>query len=139
MLRGPLAFVVAVGLAACASGSTPVVPAQDASGYRTTTSEPAPSTAVAEPARVWVAVVDVATDPARLDAPRRDVLRELGNVLEGSVVVSPAECLQGLPAGMTDGYVLAIQRDTRDDVQSLVSVLPRQPSFIGDVTIVCSD
>jgi hypothetical protein len=40
---------------------------------------------------------------------------------------------------MTDGYVLAIQRESREDVRALVSQLSQQPSFTGDVTIVCSD
>jgi hypothetical protein len=86
-----------------------------------------------------VAVLDTAADPGRLNGPRKDVLRELGNVLEGSVVVSPGACLEGLPADMTDGYVLAIQRASREDVRALVSQLSEQPSFTGDVTIVCSD
>ena len=67
------------------------------------------------------------------------MLHELGDVLEGSVVISPGACLEGLPADLADGYVLAIQRDTRQDVRSLVSLLSSQPSFTGDVTIVCSD
>ena len=65
-------------------------------------------------------MLDTAADPARLTAPRKDVLHELGDVLEGSVVISPGSCLEGLPADLADGYVLAIQRDTRQDVRSLV-------------------
>jgi len=67
------------------------------------------------------------------------VLHQLGNVLEGSVVISPAECLQGLPDDLSDGYVLAIQRDSQEDVRSLASLLSEEPSFTGVVTIVCSD
>jgi len=91
------------------------------------------------PSQAWVAVLDTAADPAQLAAPRKDVLHELGNVLEGSVVVSPGSCLEGLPADLADGYVLAIQRDTLQDVRALVSLLSSQPSFTGDVTILCSD
>jgi hypothetical protein len=88
---------------------------------------------------VWVAVLDTAADPGRLNDARKDVLRQLGDVLEGSDVISPAVCLQGLPEDLQDGYVLAIQRDTPEDVRSLVSLLSQEPSFTGSVTIVCSD
>ena len=128
-------LAVAVGLTACGSGSTPAV----VSGASPVTTEPTTSASVGEPSGVWVAVLDTAADPGRLNDPRKDVLRELGNVLEGSVVVSPGACVEGLPAEMTDGYVLAIQRASREDVRALVSQLSEQPSFTGDVTIVCSD
>jgi len=88
---------------------------------------------------VWVAVLDTAANPGRLNDARKDVLRQLGDVLEGSVVISPGACLQGLPEDLQDGYVLAIQRDTPEDVRSLVSLLSQEPSFTGGVTIVCSD
>jgi hypothetical protein len=94
---------------------------------------------VGEPAGAWVAVLDTAADPGRLNDARKDVLRQLGNVLEGSVVISPGACLAGLPEDLADGYVLAIQRDSRADVRALVSLLSQEPSFMGDVTIVCSD
>ena len=128
-------LAVAVGLTACGSGSTSAA----VSGASPVTAEPTTSAPVGEPAGVWVAVFGTAADPGRLNGPREDVLRELGNVLEGSVVVSPGACLEGLPADMTDGYVLAIQRESREDVRALVSQLSEQPSFTGDVTIVCSD
>jgi hypothetical protein len=88
---------------------------------------------------MWVAVLDTAADPGRLNGARKDVLHELGDVLEGSVVVSPGACLEGLPDELSDGYVLAIQRDNEAGVRSLVSLLSEEPSFTGDVTIVCSD
>lgn len=97
------------------------------------------SPAIGEPTATWVAVLDTAADPGRLNDARKDVLRELGNVLEGSVVISPGACLEGLPDDLSDGYVLAIQRETREDVRALVSLLSQEPSFTGDVTIVCSD
>lgn len=127
------ALVLMLGSAACGSRS-PAGPGEPP------TSQPATSPpAVAEPADAWVAVLDTASDPATLNAPRKAVLHELGNVLEGSVVVSPVECFEGLPEQTSDGYVLAIQRDTREEVRSLVSLLSEAPSFTGDVTIVCSD
>jgi hypothetical protein len=94
---------------------------------------------VGEPAEAWVAVLDTAADPARLNDGRKDVLRQLGDVLEGSVVISPGACLVGLPQDLTDGYVLAVQRDSREDVRALVSLLSEEPSFTGHVTIMCSD
>lgn len=130
-----------ISLSACASASTPPARSQDRAGSDVpATSAPASSpAAVGEPADTWVAVLDTAADPSRLNEARKDVLRQLGNVLEGSVVISPGACLAGLPDDLTDGYVLAIQRDTREDVRSLVSLLSEEPSFTGDVTIVCSD
>jgi hypothetical protein len=130
-----------IALAGCASSSTSSVPAGGSFGSgATTASDPTTSpAAVGEPADIWVAVLDTAADPSRLNDARKDVLRQLGNVLEGSVVISPCACLQGLPDDLSDGYVLAIERDNQQDVRSLVSLLSEEPSFTGVVTIVCSD
>jgi hypothetical protein len=128
-------LVALVVVTACASGSTPVASSQ-------APSIPSASATVGpegEPGAAWIAVLDTAADPGRLNAARKDVLRQLGNVLEGSVVISPGACLEGLPNDLGDGYVLAIQRDTPEDVRSLVSLLSQEPSFTGGVTIVCSD
>jgi ABC-type amino acid transport substrate-binding protein len=128
-------LVALVAVTACASGSAPVASSQ-------TPSIPSASATVGpegEPGAAWVAVLDTAADPGRLNGARKDVLRQLGDVLEGSVVISPGACLEGLPDDLMDGYVLAIQRDTPEDVRSLVSLLSQEPSFTGGVTIVCSD
>ena len=129
------AIVVAFIFTGCASGTGGASPSADPP----VTSASVAATPVGTPTDAWVAVLDTADDPARLTAPRRDVLHELGDVLEGAVVISPGACLEGLPADLADGYVLAIQRDTRPDVIALVSLLSSKPSFTGDVTIVCSD
>jgi hypothetical protein len=137
-----IAIVVgALGLAACASASSaPVGGLDPASPTTEAPTPPTPSPASeGEPWETWVAVLDTAADPGRLNNARKDVLHELGNVLEGSVVISPGSCLVGLPEGLSGGYVLAIQRDSEQDVRSLVSLLSEEPSFTGDVTIVCSD
>jgi ABC-type amino acid transport substrate-binding protein len=127
--------VALVAVTACASGSTPVASLGDPS-----VSSASPTAAPAgEPGAAWIAVLDTAADPARLNGARKDVLRQLGDVLEGSVVISPGACLEGLPDDLTDGYVLAIQRDTPEDVRSFVSLLSQEPLFTGGVTIVCSD
>ena len=128
-------LVAFVAVTACASGSTPVASSQ-------APSIPSASATVGpggEPGAAWVAVLDTAADPGALNGARKDVLRQLGDVLKGSVVISPGACLEGLPDDLIDGYVLAIQRDTPEDVRSLVSLLSQEPSFTGGVTIVCSD
>ncbi|HJX08762.1 MAG TPA: hypothetical protein VJ736_11910 [Actinomycetota bacterium] len=128
-------IAAAIGLTACAPGTTAGV-GSDAPSVTSATSTSAP---VGEPAGAWVAVLDTASDPSRLDGARKDVLRELGDVLEGSVVISPGSCMDGLPSELADGYVLAVQRESREDVRALVSQLSEEPSFTGDVTIMCSD
>ena len=128
-------LVALVAVTACASGSTPVASSQAPS----IPSASATAGPEGEPGAAWVAVLDTAADPGRLNGARKDVLRQLGDVLEGSVVISPGACLEGLPDDLADGYVLAIQRDTPEDVRSLVSLLSQEPSFTGAVTIVCSD
>ena len=134
-----LSLAAVVVLTGCASGPA-TISAQDPSGGDVPpTSNPSTSAAVAQPAETWVAVLDTASDPGRLNSPRKDVLRELGDVLEGSVVISPGACLEGLPEELGAGYVLAIQRDSQQDVRALVSLLSREPLFTGDVTIMCSD
>ena len=127
--------VALVAVTACASGSTPV----GSLGYPSVSSASPTAAPAGEPGPAWIAVLDTAADPARLNGARKDVLRQLGDVLEGSVVISPGACLEGLPDDLTDGYVLAIQRDTREDVRSFVSLLSQEPLFTGGVTIVCSD
>jgi hypothetical protein len=127
-------LVGVIALAACAPGSASVGSVTPPAPSATQTSVP-----VGAPADVWIAVVGTAGDPARLNDPRKEVLRELGDVLEGSVVISPGACVQGLPAEMADGYVLAIARESREDLRALVSLLSAPPSFTGDVTIMCSD
>jgi len=130
LIRRALLGVV-VAIAGCAS-PTGQVPASDATAGAGTPSVGAPEGA-------WAAVIETAADPDRLAAGRTETLAALGEVLEGSVVISPGECLEGLPEGMSDGYVLAIVRSGREDVQALASQLQREPSFIGAVTVVCSD
>ena len=133
-----IGLVGVVVLTACASGTRSAVPSNAASASATSAS-PVGSPAIGEPTGTWVAVLDTAADPGRLNDARKDVLRQLGDVLEGSVVISPGACLQGLPDAFVDGYVLAIQRDSREDVRALVSLLSQEPAFTGDVTIMCSD
>ena len=122
-------MLVLAAVTACGSPSR--VPASDAPATAT------PS--VGMPETAWAALLDSADDPGRLAAGRRSALASLGDVLEGSVVISPTDCLDGLPTEVTDGYVLAIVRPGRDEVRALASELDDEPSFVGAVTVVCSD
>jgi ABC-type amino acid transport substrate-binding protein len=139
MLLSSVTLTVAVGLTACASTSSSALEGNDPSASAVATSVPSQPPPVGAPSETWVAVLDTAADPGRLNGPRKDVLHELGDVLEGSVVISPGACLDGLPDALSDGYVLAIQRESEADVRSLASLLSEEPSFLGDVTIMCSD
>lgn len=87
----------------------------------------------------WVAVLGAADEPDELTGDRKRVLATLGDVLEGYVVISPAACFEGLPPELDAGYVLAIERDTHQDVRALASQLAQEPSFIGAVTSLCTD
>jgi hypothetical protein len=124
-----LAATVACTLAGCAADVT--------TGGSPTSSATSPVFAATDDG--WVAVFGSADDPSRLDPQRKRILAALGDVLEGSVVVSPGACLQGLPEDLVDGYVLAIQRASREEVDALAGQLREEPSFVGSVTVVCTD
>jgi hypothetical protein len=127
--------LVSVAIATTACASTDVSGSVGGSDGAPATSSPS----VEMPGMVWVAVLGSADRPVELGADRKRALAALGDVLEGYVVVSPTSCLEGLPNDVGDGYVLAIQRDSRDDVEALASQLPEEPSFIGMVTQLCTD
>ncbi len=127
--------LVSVAIATTACASTDASSSDGGSDGAQATSSPS----VEVPGTVWVAVLGSADRPDELGADRKRALAALGDVLEGYVVVSPTSCLEGLPNDVGDGYVLAIQRESRDDVQALASQLPEEPSFIGVVTQVCTD
>ena len=85
-------------------------------------------------------MLDVARTPSALSGDRTDIVETLGDALEGAVVVSPAACLEGLPAGSpADGYVLAIQQSSRAEVLVLADQVRREPSFVGPVHQLCTD
>jgi hypothetical protein len=129
--------LVSIAIAATACASTDPSGSAGASG---SDGGPATSSPSTQPSgTVWVAVLGSADRPDELNVDRKRALAALGDVLEGYVVVSPTACLEGLPGDVGDGYVLAIQRESRDDVRALASQLPEEPSFIGAVTEVCTD
>lgn len=99
---------------------------------------PTPSVAPVE--QVWVAVLGVAETPSDLSSDRAKVLATLGDALEGSVVVSPVGCLEGLPPALpADGYVLAIEQSSRAEVGVLAAQLSDEPRFLGPVQVNCTD
>jgi hypothetical protein len=92
------------------------------------------------PTSAWLAVYDMAADPQELSAERQQMLSALGDALEGSVVISPASCFDGLPDGV-DGhaYVLALQQAERVYVRALAEQLDGRPRFVAEVTVTCTD
>ena len=99
-----------------------------------------PIPSVAPVQQVWVAVLGVADAPSALSSDRAEVITTLGDALEGSVIVSPVGCLQGLPPALpAGGYVLAIQQGSRAEVGVLAAQLPDQPRFLGPVQVICTD
>jgi len=99
-----------------------------------------PTPSVAPTDQVWVAVLGVAERPSDLSSDRAEVLATLGDALEGSVVVSPVGCLEGVPPTLPDdGYVLAIEQGSRAEVGVLAAQLPDAPKFLGPVHVRCTD
>jgi hypothetical protein len=128
IVRSALLGVAVLSLAGC---QTETVPTSTGAGdVAASASSPRPD--------AWVAVLGDADEPDELIADRKRVLAALGDVLKGSVVISPASCFEGLPSEL-DAYLLAIERDSRKDVRALASQQPREPSFIGGVTSLCTD
>lgn len=127
----PGAIVLVVLAIACRSATQPPV---------STTSASAPSPSILSSADMWVAVLDVADAPGSLSAGRGAIVRELGDALEGAVVVSPVSCFDGLPPDETgDSYVLAIQQSSRAEVRALASQTSAEPRFVGPVHLLCTD
>jgi hypothetical protein len=119
-----------VALTACATATV---------SRSTSAGEGAPAPSPDTQGETWVAILGAADEPDRLTADRGRVLAALGDVLEGYVVISPAACLAGLPPELDATYVLAIERESREDVRALASQLTQEPSFIGAVTSLCTD
>ena len=126
---GPIALVLLA--IACASPTQPPV---------STTSASAPTPSASSSADMWVAVLGVADTPGTLSEGREAIVRELGDALEGAVVISPVACLEGLPPDETgDSYVLAIQQSSRAEVRALASQTSKEPRFVGPVRLICTD
>ena len=125
----PVLLALVLFASSCASATQPSI---------SMASAPTPS--AASTADLWVAVIGVADAPGTLSDDRDAIISDLGDALEGAVVISPVACLDGLPPGETgDSYVLAIQQSSRAEVRALVSQTSEQPRFIGPVHLLCTD
>jgi hypothetical protein len=87
-------------------------------------------------ASTWLAVLRVERDPDALDADTQ----ALTDVLGGSLVVSPASCLRGLPPDIdASSYVLGVVAPDRTELDELVGRTDRDPVFRAEVEVVCTD
>jgi hypothetical protein len=118
-----IALFVSASLAACTGESITA-----ASSSVTASSASATTT--------WLAALRVARDPDALDADTQ----ALTEVLGGSLVVSPASCLRGLPPGVDpSSYVLAVVAPDRTELGELVARTDRDPVFRVEVEVLCTD
>ncbi len=84
----------------------------------------------------WLGVVRSAADPNDLDADTTAV----GAIVDGSIVVSPAACFDGLPTRFVgDSYVLGVVAPTKDTLDVLLTTLGRPVLFEGQITTMCLD
>ena len=90
----------------------------------------------ASPASSWLAGLRVESDPDALD----DDTHELMDVLGGSLVVSPASCLDGLPDAVGPAsYVLGAVAPTRARLDELIAQANLEPMFRVEVEVLCTD
>ena len=85
--------------------------------------------------RRWLAAVQVAPRADDLDATTERLIEAFGR----SLVVSPADCFDGLPVGVDDGYVVGAVGASRDEVERLVADAGETVLFTASVTIACTD
>jgi len=83
----------------------------------------------------WLAAVQVAPRADDLDVTTERLIEVFGT----SLVVSPADCFDGLPAGVDDGYVVGAVGWSRDEVERLVADAGEKVLFTASVTIACTD
>jgi hypothetical protein len=127
-----IAIGVALALGSCSEDPEP----GGASSASTTAPPVSPSTST--PSAVeerWIAVIRVAPEPSDLDALTQQLLDPLGTAL----VVSPAECFEGLPDTALGGYLIGAVGDTRSEAEGLVLDAGEEVVFSAHVTIVCTD
>ena len=113
---------LSASLAACAGERTPAASPVTASSVSATTT--------------WLAVLRVERDPDALDADTQ----ALTDVLGGSLVVSPASCLRGLPQSVdASSYVLGVVAADRAELDELVARTDRDPVVRVQVEVLCTD
>jgi hypothetical protein len=115
--------VVATGAAGCGESGGPAPPVS-------------PAASIASPGgERWLAAVEVAPKADDLDTITQRLIEPLGS----SLVVSPVDCFEGLPANVDDGYLIGAVGDSSGEVERLVAEAGEQVLFTASVTIVCSD
>lgn len=108
------ALALTIVLAACSGDGAPDTRAGDE----------APASGA--PGDKWLAVLEVAEDPNKLDA----LSQKLARRLPAALVVSPAGCFGGLPRELglrPSGYVIGLLADSEEELTPLVERSGREP------------
>lgn len=122
-------LIGAMMMVACADTSAP--------GDEGPTSQAAPTAPAAGStgAERWLAIVEVAPLADDLSATTERLRDPLGL----SLVVSPVDCFEGLPADLETGYLIGAVGDSADEVERLIADAGEQTMFTAPVTILCTD
>lgn len=114
---------VVVALGGCADRGAPVdVP-------------PPPDTTAPPAVERWLAVIEVAPLADDLSETTDRVRDRLGLAL----IVSPVDCIDGLPSELRAGYVLGAVGDTAAEVERLIDDAGEHALFSERVTVLCTD
>ena len=117
---------VAVALAGCSKGGPGTI------DLSVITSSPAVAGAVTE----WLAVLRTEADVAMLN----DDTAAVKDIVDGSIVVSPAACFDGLPGSIDpSAYLLGVVAPTKEELDQLLAKLDRPMIFEGRVKTMCLD
>lgn len=119
-----LAGVVALGGCADRGGTA------DAPAASSVTAAPAPPGV-----ERWLAVIELAPLADDLSDTTERVRDRLGLAL----IVSPVDCIEGLPFELRSGYVLGAVGDTAVEVEQLIGDAGEQALFTAQVRMVCTD
>lgn len=116
----------AVALAGCAGGDSTADPPA---------ARPVTVTSAPPGIERWLAVVEVAP----LADDLSDTTQRLRDRLGLALIVSPVDCIEGLPSELGSGYVLGAVGDTAVEVEQLIGEAGERALFTARVTIVCTD
>lgn len=84
----------------------------------------------------WLGVLRTDADVDTLDADTAAVMA----VVDGSIVVSPVACFEGLPASFEpDAYVLGVVAGSKELLDQLLDEVGRPTIFEGQVRTMCLD